>query len=165
MAVIPERIQPNADPDKAGENHTPIMREFVPSINWSDLSQLDHFVQFYETDDFLLDAVSDFIGAGLGSGAACIVIATPEHREALVQRLQANNLDPSSSHAQSKYFALDAAETLSQFLLNGLPDPKQFVRVISGVIEHAVKGQKRMRIFGEMVTLLWQQGDQEAALH
>ena len=113
MTVIPERIQPNADPDKAGENHTPIMREFVPSINWSDLSQLDHFVQFYQTDDFLLDAVSDFIGAGLGSGAACIVIATPEHREALVQRLQANNLDPSSSHAQSKYFALDAAETLA----------------------------------------------------
>ena len=165
MTVIPERIQPNSDPDKARENHTPIMREFVPSINWSDLSQLDHFVQFYETDDLLLDAVSDFIGAGLGSGAACIVIATPDHRAALVQRLQANNLDPSGSHAQSKYFALDAAETLSQFLLNGLPDPKQFERVISDVIEHAVKGQKRMRIFGEMVTLLWQRGDQEAAIH
>src|SRR5579859_3036784 len=71
MTAIPERIQPRSDPDKAGKNHTPITQEFVPSINWSDLSQLDHFVQFYETDDFLLDSISDFIGAGLGSGAAC----------------------------------------------------------------------------------------------
>jgi PAS domain S-box-containing protein len=121
-------------------------------------------VQFYETDDFLLDSVSDFIGAGLGSGAACIVIATPAHREGLVQRLQANGLNPSAAHARGKYFALDAAETLAQLLLDEAPDPKQFARIIGGVIEHAVKGQKRVRIFGEMVALLWQQGKQEAAL-
>lgn len=150
---------------KASSNYIPITQEFVPSINWSDLSQLDHFVQFYETDEFLLDSLCDFIGAGLGSGAACIVIATPEHRAALAQRLQANNLDPSGSRAQSKYFDLDAAETLSHILLDGSPDPQQFVRVIGGIIEHAVKGQKRMRIFGEMVALLWRQGDQNAALH
>jgi PAS domain S-box-containing protein len=161
---IPEGIQPHSDPDKAGKNHTHITQEFAPPITWSNLGQLDHFVQFYETDDFLLDSVSDFIGAGLGSGAACIVIATLEHREGLAQRLRANNLDPSVSHEQGKYFALDAAETLAQFLQDGLPDPKQFVRIIGGVIEHAVKGQKQMRIFGEMVALLWQQGNQEAAL-
>lgn len=90
---------------------------------WSDLEQLDHFVQFHETDDFLLDSVGDFIGAGLGTGAACIVIATPEHRAGLIHRLQANGFDPSSPQARGKYIAADAAQTLSQFLRDGLPDP------------------------------------------
>jgi PAS domain S-box-containing protein len=121
-------------------------------------------VQFYETDDSLLDSVSDFIGAGLGSGTACIVIATSAHREGLAQRLQANNLDPSVAHAQGKYFALDATETLAQILRDESPDPTQFASIIGGTIEHAVKGQKRTRIFGEMVTLLWQQGNPMAAL-
>ena len=85
-------------------------------MRWNDPHSAEHFVQFYETDDFLLDSVSDFVGAGLGSGAACIVIATPAHRRSLSQRLQDNGLDPASAHARGKYFALDAAQTLAQFL-------------------------------------------------
>jgi PAS domain S-box-containing protein len=165
MKIMPKRMQLHSGPDKAGQNHTHVTQGFASSVNWSDLSQSDHFVQFYETDDSLLDSVSEFIKAGLDNGTACIVIATPEHREALAHRLQTNNLDPSDFHAQGKYFALDAAETLSQFLLDGSLDPEQFARITGGIIGHAVKGQKRVRIFGEMVTLLWQQGDQEAALY
>jgi len=133
-------------------------------MSWNDMSPSEHLVQFYETDDFLLDALSDFIGAGLGSGAACIVIATQAHREGLSHRLQINGLDPTSAHTQGKYLALDAAETLSQFLVEGSPDPQRFTQVVGGLIERAGKGQRRVRIFGEMVTLLWEQGNQAAAL-
>src|SRR5262249_53365445 len=165
MAFILEKTPAHPDPHRPERDQTLIAEEFALSINWGDLSRLDHLVQFYETDDFLLDSVSDFIGAGLGSGAACIVIATPAHREGLAQRLQDNNLDPSSAHTRGKYFALDAAETLAQFQEEQSLNPKQFVKTIGGVIEQAVTGQKRIRIFGEMVALLWQQGNPEAALH
>lgn len=124
----------------------------------------EHFVQFYETDDFLLDVLSEFIGAGLGSGAACIVIATQAHREELLHRLQANGFDLTLARVQERYFALDAGETLAQFLEGGLPNPQRFARVIGAAIERAEKGAQRIHIFGEMVAQLWQQGNQQATL-
>lgn len=136
----------------------------VSLANRGEQSQRDHVVQFYDTDSFLLDVVSDFIGSGLGSGAACIVIATSAHREGLLHRLQSNGIDISVAYARDKYFVLDAAETLTQFLVDGSPDPQRFVKVIGSIIERADKGQKRVHIFGEMVALLWQQSNQAAAL-
>src|SRR5205085_8361946 len=49
-------------------------QEPVPDFNWSEMSTSQHFVQFYETDDFLLNSLSEFIGMGLAEGDACIVI-------------------------------------------------------------------------------------------
>lgn len=164
MTLMPEILRPHSESDETESNHALIAQRLAPPINWSDLSQWEHFVQFYETDDFLLDSVSDFIGAGLGSGAACIVIATPTHRDGIAHRLQFNGIDPSNAQTRGKYFALDAIETLSQILLGGSPDPKKFVEVIGGVIDQAVKGKKRVRIFGEMAALLWRQRNQVAAL-
>lgn len=123
----------------------------------------EHLVQFYESDTFLLETLSEFIGAGLGSGAACIVIATQAHREELLPRLQANGLDP--ARIPERYVALDAAATLAQFLDEGLPDPQRFARVIGAHIERAERHVRRVRIFGEMVALLWQLGNLAAALH
>lgn len=156
MVPIPESMESSSTPDQRGRNHTLMSR--------NDPCQQDHVVQFYESDDSLLDSVSDFIGAGLEDGAACIVIVTPEHREALAQRLQANGGDPARAHAQGKYFALDATTTLAQVLVEGSPDPQKLTRIIGSIIDQAVKGEKRMRIFGEMVVLLWQNGNQAAAL-
>jgi PAS domain S-box-containing protein len=164
MVPIPESMESYSTPDQRGRNHTLITKEFTPLISRNDPCQQDHVVQFYESDDSLLDSVSDFIGAGLEDGAACIVIVTPEHREALAQRLQVNGLDPARAHAQGKYFALDATTMLAQVLVEGSPDPQKLTRIIGSIIDQAVKGEKRMRIFGEMVVLLWQNGNQAAAL-
>ena len=67
-----------------------------------------HFVQFYEGDAFLVDEVTRFIGSGLMTGDAGVVIATKAHRDALGTRLQ-----PPSSDAGA-YLMLDAEETLER---------------------------------------------------
>jgi PAS domain S-box-containing protein len=165
MTLAQRKILALSKRDEAQKTFASHTQELAPSINWSDISPSEHVVQFYETDSFLLDSVSDFIGAGLGSGAACIVLATSAHQQELTQRLQANGLNLASLQARGKYFSLDAAEILAQLLREGSPDPQQFVKVISGLIEHTVPGEKPIRIFGEMVALLWQQGKHTAALH
>jgi len=124
----------------------------------------EHFVQFYETDEFLLDSVSGFIGAGLGAGAACIVIATKAHREGLEERLQATGLDLATASTRGTYLALDAGETLAMFMVEGLPEPERFAEVVGSLIQRAVKGRRRVRIFGEMVAQLWTEGNQVAAI-
>ena len=92
------------------------------------------------------------------------MVATPAHREELAQRLRGNGLDLSRALAQGKYLALDAAETLAQFLVEGAPDLQRFAQVVSGLVERTVQRHRRVRIFGEMVALLWEQGNREAAV-
>src|SRR5688500_2461473 len=87
----------------------------APETEWHPLHQAEHVVQFYETDTFLLQALSGFIGTGLAAGDACIVVATPAHRGELEERLQAAGLDVVTARASGQYVALDAAETLAMF--------------------------------------------------
>src|SRR5579885_533156 len=123
-----------------------------------------HFVQFYETDEFLLNTLSNFIGAGLGSGEPCIVIATKAHREDLEERLKANELDLAAARAHSTYISLDAEETLAKFMEQDSLVPERFYEVIGQVLAQASMGQKQLRIFGEMVELLWARGQQSTAI-
>jgi PAS domain S-box-containing protein len=121
----------------------------------------EHVVQFYDRDDFLLEEVSGFLGAGLQDGQAGVVIATAQHRAGLEQRLAARRL---AGFPHDRYIALDAAATLSKFMVNGWPDEQLFAQVIGSVIQQvAQNGQRPVRAFGEMVSLLWAEGRHEAA--
>jgi PAS domain S-box-containing protein len=120
----------------------------------------EHLVQLYESDTFLLDQLTKFIGAGLQNGEAGIVIATPAHRSSLARRLQECN----GSWHPDHYIALDAAETLSRFMVDGWPDEQRFTVVIESLLRRAQDGNRPVRAFGEMVALLWEEGKQEAAL-
>jgi PAS domain S-box-containing protein len=132
----------------------------VPEKNES----FEHFVQFYESDEFLLDAVSNFIGRGLGSGEGGIVIATQAHREGLEERLKANGLDLDFARNKGAYLSLDADETLSKFMVDDLPDVQRFTEVIGSLVTRTGKGRAHLRIFGEMVALLWMRGNHAAAI-
>jgi PAS domain S-box-containing protein len=120
----------------------------------------EHLVQFYEKDDFLLDEVTDFLGAGLRAGHAGVVIATQHHRDGLARRLGGRlALDA------DRYVALDAAAALEQFMVGGWPDERLFQEAIGGVLGRAAQnGSRRVCAFGEMVTLLWAEGRHDAAL-
>lgn len=124
----------------------------------------DHFVQFYESDEFLEDSVSSFLGAGLGMGGACIIIATPTHREGIARLLAENGLDLDAARSRNKYISLDAQETLSQFFVDGQPNPERFFTVLGKLMARASPSQKPLHIFGEMVALLWAEGKHMAAL-
>jgi hypothetical protein len=139
--------------------------EFVPRLNWSEMSESDHFVQFYETDLFLLDSLKGYVAAGLGAGDACIVVATRAHREALEERLKGCELNVAEAMASGQYVSLDAAETLSKFMVDGQPDEGRFQKVVGDILKRAAgEGTRRVRAFGEMVALLWAESRREAAI-
>jgi signal transduction histidine kinase len=128
-----------------------------------------HVVQFYSDDAFLVDELSKYIGSALGAGDGAIVIATKAHRDGISQRLKARGMDPTRAVAQGRYIALDAAETMSKFMLNDFPDAARFTDVVGSVVVQATacaEGKSpHVAAFGEMVALLWAQGKFEAALH
>ncbi len=127
-----------------------------------------HEAGFYSDDRFALDDITQFIGAALKAGNAAIVVATKLHRNRLLPRLQAYGLDIATAIEQGRYIALDAADTLSTFMLNGMPDPVRFLKLFGDLVvtdsKAAKAGQARVAIFGEMCHLLWAQGNVEAAI-
>ncbi|MFL5340760.1 MAG: PAS domain S-box protein [Gemmataceae bacterium] len=133
-------------------------------FDWSDVGTAGHFVQFYESDDFLADSVSAFIGDGFDADAGSIVIATPKHRREIDDRLRVRGIDPETAAAQGQYLALDAAETLARFMSGDSPDPARFAEVIGEAIARVGKGRPGLRAFGEMVALLWADGNRAAAV-
>jgi DNA-binding NarL/FixJ family response regulator len=127
-----------------------------------------HEAGFYSDDRFALDDLTQFIGAALKAGNAAIVVATKLHRESPLPRLQAYGLDIGTAIEQGRYIALDAADTLSTFILNGMPDVVRFLKLFGDLVVTASKAAKadqaRVAIFGEMCHLLWAQGNAEAAI-
>jgi signal transduction histidine kinase len=123
-----------------------------------------HAVQFYERESYLLDSLTDYIGSGLSEMHAGIVIATPQHRDALAQRLTARGIDVIGAGAQGRYVALDARETLTTLMVDGWPDPGRFDDAIGTLVAKTLERAPRLRAFGEMVALLWAEGNREAAV-
>jgi DNA-binding NarL/FixJ family response regulator len=127
-----------------------------------------HEAAFYSDDIKLLDHLTQFIGAALKAGNAAIVAATKSHLDNLLPRLQACDLDVSAAIVQGRYIAFDVADTLSTFMLNGVPDPARFVKLWGDLVRTAAEAatgeQARVAVFGEGVHLLWAQGNAEAAI-
>lgn len=135
----------------------------APPLEWDgDVSA--HSVQFYAEDAFLLDELSRFIGAALGAGDAGLVIATPEHRDGLAQRLEARGVDLDRAATQGRYIAWDAAETLSRTMQDGRPDVARFANLLGGALARVTAAGSRAAVFGEMVALLWAEGKPQDAI-
>jgi hypothetical protein len=116
----------------------------------------DHFVQLYEDSGLLADAVVRYVAEGLGRGEAAILIATPEHRAAFLPRLGAFN--------EEQLKILDAEQTLAKFMADGVPNWNAFREVVGGLIAEVRLRYPTVRAYGEMVDVLWQRGERDAAI-
>ena len=135
---------------------------------WDHSRVSGHSVQFYENEAFLVDGLSPFIGSAIVSGDSAIVIATRCIRDSLSASLQKQGLDIQLASRQGRFLSLDASESLARFMVGGEPDPALFREVIGTLIDQAstrADGRKsRVAVFGEMVALLWAEGNRSAAL-
>src|SRR3954463_5302772 len=125
-----------------------------------------HDVQFYEDEDFLCETVASFLGAGLLAGEPVVVIATEAHREAFCERLRARSIDVARACMSGQLRLLDARETLAQFMVGDEPSPERFRAVLGGVLDDVLRGRSADRVsaYGEMVDLLWRDGNEAAAV-
>lgn len=112
-----------------------------------------HVVQFYG-GPFPAEAIADFIQHGITTGEVAIVVATPEHILAVQTKLEGSG----------RVVFLDAEETMARFMLNGRPDRLKFMDTVGDLVLQASQiGNGRVRAFGEMVVLLCEAGQPQAA--
>jgi signal transduction histidine kinase len=125
-----------------------------------------HIVQFYDSDAALADAVAGFLAAGLRAGEPVLVVATEEHGELFGRRLHALGLDPVEARRRGELTLLDGRGTLDRLMVGDSPDPERFASVIGGAVAACAQGGRGVpvRVYGEMVDLLWRDGNQAGAL-
>ena len=128
-------------------------------------AQHNHIVQFYEDEQFLVENVAHFIAAGLRAGEPIIIIATEEHRVAFAEHVARQGLDVAAARSSGQLTMLDARKTLAEFMIGDMPDWERFKRTIGATIERS-RGPDRARVraYGEMVDLLWRDGNRTAAI-
>lgn len=124
----------------------------------------EHIVHFYEDDTVFLNALESFVLRGLMDREAIIVIALPSHRTSLEFRLASHGLNLAKLTATEQLVMLDAEETLGAFMADGLPSEPRFQQVVGKWISRLRAGHRQVRAFGEMVGILWGQGNREATL-
>jgi hypothetical protein len=126
----------------------------------------EHVVQLYGTDDrLLIQNVGRFLSEGMKRGDGLLVIATPEHRTSLTGELR-NESGYSKAVLEGRLVFLDARSTLARFMVDGMPDSDLFTAVVGEALQgvQARGVHAGVRAYGEMVGLLWQTGEQQAAI-
>jgi hypothetical protein len=124
----------------------------------------DHIVQVYQDRAFLTAAVAEYVGTGLQRGEAAIIIARPEHADAFRYALGSLGIDLEAALGSGQLRLFDAQATLARFLYAGMPQWVPFREIIGGAIAESRCQFPVVRAYGEMVDILWQDNQRDAAI-
>jgi hypothetical protein len=126
----------------------------------------DHIVQLYQDQQFLNRAVCRFAAGAIANGEGVILVPTAAHWEAFRPRLEAEGVDVEAAQGDGQLTVVDADETLPRFMKDAMPDAPVFLGLAAEVISKA-RGEGRypkVRWWGEMVNVLWEQGNVAASM-
>jgi signal transduction histidine kinase len=131
--------------------------------DWSG-SHDEHFVQFYEKDDFLVDSLCRFVTEALQASETAVIVATDEHLNALNRRLSERGSDVVAAITTGNYVPLSAETTLAELRIDGRLCAERVRDVIGNTLRQTRVSGRRLRVFGEMVALLSAEGNLETAI-
>jgi anti-sigma regulatory factor (Ser/Thr protein kinase) len=92
------------------------------------------------------------------------VVATEAHRRAFSRRLVAAGTSVADAERRGSLILLDARATLDQFFDGSRSDADEYDAVIGGLVRGAAGSGRPVRVYGEMVAVLWEAGLVTAAL-
>ena len=98
-----------------------------------------HAVRFYHDQASLARIVAGFLGQGFAAGSPALVVATPQHRQAITRALSAQFFDIARLEASGELILADAADVLSAFMVDGMPDPERFKAAVVPLVEQAAR--------------------------
>jgi MEDS: MEthanogen/methylotroph, DcmR Sensory domain len=127
----------------------------------ADPGPRDHIVQLYQEWAFLNRAVCRFVGAGLAKGEGIILVSTLPHWNGFRAHLEAEGMGVQAARKRGQLMVVDADELLPRFMRDAMPDPAIFPGVFGDVVAEAraAGGYEKVRVWGEMVNVLWERGD------
>lgn len=130
-------------------------------------SPLVHSVHFYEHDEALIARLHNIVTSSLEGGSSVLIVASKEHRDQLAAAMDESG-SKISKLAKQHLQMFDAKEMLAKFMVNGHPSDRRFRESVGKLIMEsrvAAKNERRgLTVFGEMVAILWAEGNKVGAL-
>jgi hypothetical protein len=125
-----------------------------------------HAVQFYKDEDSLAATAAGFLADGIEQGQPGLVVATAAHTARIIGVLKSRRIDTDQLRRTGELNLFDARKMLSSFMVGNRPDPLLFKSNVGDAIERLCVDRKPcpIRAYGEMVDLLWQDGNSEGAI-
>ncbi|MCD6062151.1 MAG: hypothetical protein K0R82_62 [Flavipsychrobacter sp.] len=136
----------------------------TPADTFWNQTTAQHVLQVYRTDEILIDALIGFTGTGINAGECVVVIATPQHLNALSGKLRDLGIHLPTLIADDRFIPLEAERTRDKFVINGMPDAGRLEEIVYGLLYRADRRGRRVRFFGEIMALMWAEGNKTAAL-
>jgi len=124
-----------------------------------------HLVHFADSLHSLVSTVEIFSAAGLRLGEAVLFAAIPAHAEAFRSHMRAKDIPLDEAEKEGRMVFLDAEELLAGFYGPQGLTYEAFRAVVTKVLDETqTRGFPRVRIYGEIVHLLWSRGEPEIAV-
>jgi len=124
-----------------------------------------HIVYPYNDESKAINAVCLFAGSGLSKGESVILIMADSRRDVITDRLACGGFNLEALRETRQLECISADDTLRTLMPNGVLDDALFTEAISEVIKGSRISSpvRRVRVFGEMVSLLLARNELEAA--
>ncbi len=123
-----------------------------------------HEACIYDSDADIVDWVSAYAAAALKARGAVVLIATLGHLAAVEERLLRANFDLVAASERGSYIRVSAREVIAEIVGPDGPSSSRFLNFVAPMFARASEGGRGVRIYGEAVSLLAEDGREEAAL-
>lgn len=124
----------------------------------------EHLVQFYDSDADLCDSVVPYLAEGVSAGESVLVLATEPHLRAFADALAELEVGLELAVDEGRYVALDAADLLKRIRSGAAISALEFELLIGSLVRDRTATGDGLRAYGELVALLWDEGDTAAAI-
>ena len=123
-----------------------------------------HVVQFYDRDEELAETAGDYLAGAIAEGGAAVVVATPGRCAGFEAHLAAGGLDVGAARRDGSLVCLDATRVAPRLTRGSRVDLAAFHTQFRPAILAAGEAPGPVRIYGEVVALLWAADQVNAAL-
>jgi hypothetical protein len=120
----------------------------------------EHVVRLFDDADSLAETVAAFLYEGWNQDETLLVVARPENWALVARGLGASGCPVNEAALSGRLVVLDAATTLAKFFRNSRPVADRFEDTLGKLVARLCdQSGKPLRIYGEMVDILAEQGD------
>lgn len=131
---------------------------------FSALGPHRHVVQFYDSDQDLADNAGDYLAGAIAEGGVAVVVATPSRCAGFEAQLAASGVNAGAARRDGSLLCLDATQVAARLTRTGRVDLAAFDTQFRPAILAAGEAPGPVRVYGEVVALLWAAGQVNAAL-